>query len=68
MTKLIKVVQPRDGEILQVPDQPVSMKYGVRDGKVIFYKFIFQNGGILYVPIPRDSGTDDDITLGAVHA
>jgi hypothetical protein len=67
--KVMKVLQPRAGEIWHAPETPVDMKYVVRDGKVVSYKFFFQTGGILYVPVPHVMGTtDDDVSLGAMNA
>ena len=66
MNPRMRVVQPKDGEILDVIGEVVTVKEVNRDGGVEAYKFTFRNGAVMFVPVP--SKLDMGMTTGSMRS
>lgn len=71
---MLKLVQPREGDILEVSNEfpCMDMKVVSRGGAFWALKFTYANGAVLYVPLPADRIDQPDqqldISLGPLTA
>jgi hypothetical protein len=69
----LRTIQPRAGEILDVVSESpcVEIKVVERDGVLRSLKFIFENGAVLYAPLPslhQQRMIDLAVSAGAMTA
>jgi hypothetical protein len=63
MTPKFRPINPQPNVEYLVDVQPIEMKRQEIDGVGKAYKFIFDNGAVLYVPLPVDHGEVDEICV-----